>query len=103
MEAHERHAIFWLSAKIGTPSDLDLEHELNSVQPVTKTPSQLTFSLRQFPASRAVVLGQQEQHPSTLLCAHSWAPTACAGSPVTTIQTTPRPKFFVYLQRVDWI
>jgi hypothetical protein len=37
MEAHERHAIFWLSAKIGAPADLDLEHQLNSVQPVAKT------------------------------------------------------------------
>ena len=50
--SHERHAIFWLSAKIGAPSDLDLEHELNSVQPGLKTPSQLTFSLHQFLASR---------------------------------------------------
>jgi len=37
---------------ISVPSDLDLEHELNSVQPVTKTLSQFTFSLHQFLAGR---------------------------------------------------
>jgi hypothetical protein len=36
------------SPSISVPSDLDLEHELNSVLPVKKTLSQFTFSLRQF-------------------------------------------------------